>query len=153
MITLYFSKADIWRNSHSWICISPRCLVLWFVWVQLLFHSHSFISVDASGCWTHNLRVQTVACDLLCYLFNKQLCMKNKLQSVFILCAVYLYCVLCIYTVYCVSILCTVYLYCVLCIYTVYCVSILCTVYLYCALCLLGGTGTISTRAVCLYID
>ena len=57
----------------------------------------------------HNLKVQTVAVIL------KNIIM-NKLQSVFILCTVYLLTELCIYIVNCVIILCAVYLYCVLCI-------------------------------------
>ena len=52
-----------------------------------------------------------------------------------ILCGVSLYCVVCHYTVWCVTILCGVSLYCVVCHYTVWCVTILCGVSLYCVVC------------------
>ena len=55
---------------------------------------------------------------------------------VYVLCTVYMYCVLCVCTVYCVYVLCTVCMYCVLCVCTVYCVYVLCTVCMYCVLCI-----------------
>ena len=56
----------------------------------------------------------------------------HTVYCVFILCAVYSHGVLCSHTAYCALILCTLYSYSVLCIYTVYFVFIQCTVYLYC---------------------
>ena len=144
----FFSNPDLSRNSNSWICMCIR-LAVWFCGLlrgQFRFHSHSFNhSLDMSEWWSCR------------YPDYWQLHLKNKLQSVFILCTVYLYCVLCIYTVYwviklylyCVFIPRTVYSYCVLCIYTVYWVI---TLYLHCVLYLLRGTGTISTCSMCLYI-
>lgn len=89
---------------------SASALLLCFVWVQFLlsqfYHSFAMLRWDAPAyiliihCHTNlaSVQVQSSNCGwdfFVWYLFNKQLCMKNKLQSVGL-------CVLYIYTVYCI---------------------------------------------------
>ena len=98
----------LWRRkSKSWICIS---FAVWFCGLSSVPVSLSQLhhSLDISGCDAETwiwiffcCKPTTLSFKLglwfsVCYLFNKQLRMKNKLQSD-------LYCVLCNYTVYCFS--------------------------------------------------